>query len=245
MAEPSEYIVFVDESGTPVTHKPDPGFPIFSLQFVLVRKEDYSRQVVPDLIAFKLKHHGSDSTILHGKKIDAKEGDFRMLQDNRVFEEYVSDLDGIIGAAQVELFSAYFLHFEVAALESLTVHPYAYFMHVLLNEIEERIASAGSRTVCRVVVESRKASDAEMKAAYEAYTVAFRSDRVEFELEFAEKSRNVIGLQLADLVAKPIAKFCLDPARSNQEWPTVSTKVTCMLNLTSEIPFRLGISPLL
>lgn len=123
MVEPSEYIVFVDESGTPVTQKPDPGFPIFSLQFVLVRKDVYSHQIVPELVAFKLKHHGSDSTILHGKKIDAKDGEFRMLQDNKVFEEYVSDLDGIIREAKMELFSAYFLHFEVAGLDSLQVHP--------------------------------------------------------------------------------------------------------------------------
>ena len=245
MVQPSEYIVFVDESGTPVTHKPDLGFPIFSLQFVLVRKDVYAHQIVPELIAFKLKHHGSDSTILHGKNIDAKDGEFRMLQDSAVFREYVSDLDKIIAKAQMQLFSAYFLHHEVAALSSLTVHPYAYFMHVLLNEIEAKIAKEGVKTVCRVVVESRKQSDAEMRAAYESYKVAFRSDRVEFELEFAEKSKNVLGLQVADLVAKPIARYCLDSTKPGQEWPTVSTKVSCMLNLSTQIPFRLGRSPLL
>jgi hypothetical protein len=245
MAQPSDYIVFVDESGTPVTHKPDLGYPIFSLQFVLVRKDVYSHQIVPELISFKMKHHGSDATILHGKKIDAKDGEFRILQDSAVFHEYVSDLDQIIGKAQMQLFSAYFLHHEVASLSSITVHPYAYFMHVLLNEIEAKIAKDGVKTVCRVVVESRKASDAEMQAAYESYKLAFRSDRVEFELEFAEKSRNVLGLQVADLVAKPIARYCLDSTKPGQEWPTVSTKVSCMLNLSADVPFRLGTSTLL
>lgn len=244
MVQPSEYIVFVDESGTPVTHKPDLGFPIFSLQFVLIRKDAYSRQIVPDLIAFKLKHHGSDSTVLHGKNIDAKDGEFRMLQDSAIFSEYVADLDGVIGRAEMTLFSAYFLHHEVAGLNSLQVHPYAYFMHVLLNEIEALIAIDESKTLCRVVVESRKSSDAQMKAAYEAYKEAFRSDRVDFELEFAEKSRNVLGLQIADLVAKPIARYCLDSSKPSPEWPTVSKKVECILNLTSEMPFRLGSSPL-
>lgn len=245
MVQPSEYIVFVDESGTPVTHKPDPGFPIFSLQFVLVRKDVYSHQIVPEFIAFKLKHHGSDSTILHGKNIDAKDGEFRILQDPAVFSEYVADLDGIIDRAEIKLFSAFFLHHEVAGLDSLQVHPYAYFMHVLLNEIESRIAIDEGKTLCRVVVESRKSSDAQMKAAYEAYKDAFRSDLVEFEFELAEKSRNVLGLQIADLVAKPIARYCLDSTKPGREWPTVSKKVECMLNLTEEMPFRLGSSPLL
>lgn len=101
MVQPSDYIVFVDESGTPVTHKPDLGFPIFSLQFVLVRKDAYAHQIVPDLIAFKLKHHGSDSTILHGKNIDAKDGEFRMLQDSTVCREYVADLDKDAGSLRV------------------------------------------------------------------------------------------------------------------------------------------------
>ncbi len=245
MVQPSDYIVFVDESGTPVTHKPDPDFPIFSLQFVLMRKDTYATQTEPEFKRFKVKHHGSDSVVLHGRKIDNKEGEFRILRNRALYSRYVWELDELIGASEIRLYSAFFLHLEIAKLGALKIHPYAYFMHELLNRIEKDIAVPGIRTSCEVFVESRRGSDAEMIEAYESYKAAFRTAQVEFELHLAEKSLNKIGLQIADLVAKPIARYCLNPLQPGPEWPTVSTKVEQMLNLTTNVPFRLGVSPLL
>jgi hypothetical protein len=245
MVKPSDYIVFVDESGTPVTHKPDPEFPIFSLQFVLVRKDTYAAQIEPEFRRFKLKHHGSYSVVLHGRKIDNKEDEFKFLRNRALYSRYVRELDELIGASEVRLYSAFFLHLEVAKLGTLKIHPYAYFMHELLNRIENEIAIPGVRTSCEVIVESRRGSDAEMLEAYGSYKAAFRTAQVEFELVLAEKSLNITGLQIADLVAKPIARYCLNPLQPVPEWPTVSTKVEQMLNLTKNVPFRLGVSPLL
>lgn len=241
----SDYIVFVDESGTPVTHKPDPQFPIFSLQFVLVRKDTYVTKIEPDFKRFKLKHHGSEAVVLHGRKIDNKEGEFRILRDRALYSRYVRELDTLIRASEIRLYSAFFLQLEVAKLGALTVHPYAYFMHELLNLIEQEVRVPGVRTRCEVVVESRRGSDAEMLDAYESYKAAFRTAEVEFELQLAEKSLNVIGLQVADLVAKPVARFCLNRMEPGQGWPTVSKKVVQILNLTENVPFRLGRAPLL
>lgn len=245
MVQPSEYIVFVDESGTPVTHKPDPQFPIFSLQFVLVRKDTYVAKIEPEFKKFKLRHHGSDAIVLHGRKIDSKEGEFRILRDRELYGRYVRELDTLIGSTDMRLYSAYFLQLEVAKLGALSVHPYAYFMHELLNLIEQEVRVPGVRTRCEVVVESRRGSDAEMLDAYESYKEAFRTAQVEFELQLAEKSLNVIGLQVADLVAKPVARFCLNRMEPGREWPTVSKKVVEILNLTGNVPFRLGRTPLL
>lgn len=245
MIASSDYIVFVDESGTPVTHKPDPQFPIFSLQFVLVSKDAYLTKIEPDFKRFKLEHHGSEAVVLHGRKIDNKEGEFRILRNRALYSRYVQELDTLIRASEIRLYSAFFLQLEVAKLGALTVHPYAYFMHELLSLIVQEVRVPGVRTRCEVVVESRRGSDAEMLDAYESYRAAFRTSEVEFEIQMAEKSLNVIGLQVADLVAKPIARYCLDPANPSQEWPTVSTKVSRILNLTAEIPFKLGSTPLL
>ena len=245
MVQPSEYIVFVDESGTPVTHKPDPDFPIFSLQFVLVRKASYAAEIEPNFRRFKIKHHGSDSVVLHGRKIDQKEGDFSFLRDRVIYRNYVQELDELIGVSDVRLYSAYFLQNEVSKLAALTVHPYAYFMHELLDLIKQEIKVPGVPTRCEVVVESRRGLDEEMLAAYESYKSAFKTAQVEFELQLVEKSFNVVGLQFADLVAKPVARYCLEPSEQRPEWPTVSKKVVKMLNLTDEVPFRLGMAPLL
>lgn len=245
MLERSEFIVFVDESGTPATRKPDQSFPIFSLQMVLVQKHAYAHQIVPAFTAFKLRHHGTDSVVLHGRKIDGKEGEFQILQDPSVRKTYIEELSQIIAKCECKLYSAFYLHDDLVAQNSIINHPYGFFMQTLLSDIEKVVSIPGRRVSCRVIVESRKDLDAEMIHAYRGYQQATSQSQVEFELEIIDKARNSIGLQLADLVAKPIARYCLDITNPPKEWSTIKNKVESMRNLTQDLVFRIGEHPLL
>ena len=42
----SDFIIFADESGSPVLEGPDPTFPVFVLNCVLVSKVDYADRIV-------------------------------------------------------------------------------------------------------------------------------------------------------------------------------------------------------
>ena len=189
MVGDSEYIIFVDESGTPMTTKVDKDFPIFSLQFLVIKKLDYSRIAVPAIVWFKLKHHGSDSMIIE--------------------------------------------------------KPYALFLHRLLNDVAKLVRlDGGFKTRCRVVIESRGGEDAQILSSFEAYKGKLATSLVEFELEMVSKERNLPGLQLADLVALPVAKSCIPGAKASKSWATVAKKVAQKIDLTSELRFRLNESRL-
>jgi hypothetical protein len=43
----SDFIIFADESESPVLEGPDPTFPIFVLNCVMVAKTDYADRIVP------------------------------------------------------------------------------------------------------------------------------------------------------------------------------------------------------
>lgn len=246
MVGDSEYIIFVDESGTPMTTRVDKDFPIFSLQFLVIKKLDYSRIAVPAIVSFKMKHHGSDSIILHGSRIRRREGDFEFLNRRLVAEPYYQDLDDAIQSVPMHLFSAFYLHGEVARLESMIIEkPYALFLNRLLNEVAKLVLlDVGFKTRCRVVIESRGHEDAEMLASFEAYKGASAASLVEFELEMVSKERNLVGLQLADLVALPVAQSCIPGAKASKSWATVAKKVVQKMDLTNELRFRLNESQL-
>ena len=246
MVGDSEYIIFVDESGTPMTTKVDKDFPIFSLQFLVIKKLDYSRIAVPAIVWFKLKHHGSDSIILHGSRIHRREGDFEFLNKRSGSEFYYQDLDKAIDGIPMQLFSAFYLHNDVSRLDSMIIEkPYALFLHRLLNDVAKLVRlDGGFKTRCRVVIESRGGEDAQILSSFEAYKGKLATSLVEFELEMVSKERNLPGLQLADLVALPVAQSCIPGAKASKSWATVAKKVAQKIDLTSELRFRLNESRL-
>ena len=65
----SEYLVFVDESGSPTMGNIDPQYPLFVLAFFIVKKNDYVGHITPAVQHFKFKHFGHDQVILHERDI--------------------------------------------------------------------------------------------------------------------------------------------------------------------------------
>ena len=241
MVADSEYIIFVDESGTPMTTKIDEDFPIFSLQFLVIKKADYAEIATSRMSRFKMQHHGSDSIILHGSSIQRREGDFEFLNQRDIANRYYEELDEVIDAIPMQLYSAFYLHRDVSLLESMVVEkPYALFMHRLLSQVLEKVRCEGhEQSRCRVVIESRRDEDAHMLASFEEYKTVFPSSDVDFELEMVPKERNLTGLQLVDLVAMPVAQSCSPGAKESKSWATVSKKVAKIIDLTKDLAFKL------
>ena len=53
----------------------------------------------------------------------------------------------------------------------------------------------------------------------------YKSEKLNFEIVFADKKSNSAGLQLADLVARPIGLSVLRPEQSNRAFDAVKSKL--------------------
>ena len=84
----------------------------------------------------------------------------------------------------------------------------------------------------RLVAEARgKREDSELQLAFlrvvndgTYYIPASRFRKIQFRLEFVPKAMNVIGTQMADLAAYPIARHVLSPKRPNPAFEMIKTK---------------------
>ena len=56
MADFSDYIVYVDESGDHGLQRIDPNFPVFGLSFCIFKKADYTEQIVPAVQDLKFRY---------------------------------------------------------------------------------------------------------------------------------------------------------------------------------------------
>ncbi len=91
----NDYIVFIDESGSPVLDPIDPDYPIFVLVFCVVKKDVYTNAIQPAFKRLKFKYFGHDMTALHSHAIRKPKGEYDFLQDARLREAFLNDLTAL------------------------------------------------------------------------------------------------------------------------------------------------------
>ena len=202
--------VYIDESGDH-TYRDTENLSTryLALTGVVVDRAHYDESIVPTLNALKRKHFVGDSVILHREDILRRKGWFRVLLDPARAAAWDDDLVEFVGDLRAQLFTVVIdkgAHRQ--AYGSVAFHPYHYALEALLWSIRGYLRSRGAQA--DVFAEARgKREDAELMLAYrelctrgtsygsaEAYRTAFPGD----ELSVHRKARNIVGLQIADLL---------------------------------------------
>ena len=225
------WIVHADESGSPDLHRVDPHFPVFAVAFCLSTMPDYVQEVVPAVSELKLKHFGHDAVVLHEYDIRRGKSPFAFAADD-ARREFMEDLADCIAVAPVRFVASlvdkrlvppqlapwldgYGICFE---------HGKGRIAEVLLNER----TLPGRDGAVSIVAESRgKREDHRLRDVFEALDEAGNEgdEGIHFELVIAEKALNLPGMQLADLVAHPIARRYLEPDQPNRAWDVIRDKL--------------------
>jgi hypothetical protein len=225
----SDYIVYVDESGDHSLDSINPDYPLFVLAFCVFPKTAYIRQVVPDLQAFKFDHFGHDMAVLHEHEIRKREGDFSFLMLAERRERFLAGLNQIIVAAPFTIIAAVVhkqLHKDFCKTPG---NPYHLAMTFGLEQLHQFLASKGQAgTTTHVVFEARgKREDNEMELEFRRVCdgANARREHLPFVAIIVPKSCNSVGLQLADLVARPVGRHVLDPKQPNRAWDMLEPKI--------------------
>ena len=76
----SDYAIFVDESGDHSLTSIDHDYPIFVLEFCILRTDHYIQDILPKVHAFKFEHFGHDLVVLHEHEIRKQKRPFGFLR---------------------------------------------------------------------------------------------------------------------------------------------------------------------
>lgn len=235
MAEYSDYVVYVDESGDHSLTSIDADFPVFSLSFCIVKKDDYIGKVVPSVQALKFKYWGHDSVVLHEHEIRKSKGDFTfLLTDKAVREAFYEGLNQIMVDAPITIIASVIDKLKLTKKYPKPWNPYELALHFYLERLLMFLIDMGQvGKRVHVVFECRgKAEDADLELAFRRIVDGANTwgwvnrdfSAMEFEPKFAKKSVNSTGLQLADLTARPIAIKTLRPTQANRAYDVILTK---------------------
>lgn len=225
-------IVYLDETGDHSLELIDEQFPIFGVVMFVCDTDYYIDTLVPTVTRLKFKYFNHEGAILHSRDIRRAQGDFRFLRDKDIRHQFYEDINAIMGESQYELIGAFIkkqLHKERYGMAAL--HPYDLAMKFAMERLQRLLRDAGQTEVL-VVAESRgKKEDNELELSFrriaDTGTEYIRSDlfqQIDFQLEFRQKEKNLVGTQLADLVAYPIARHLIDKDKENPAFDIVKPK---------------------
>ncbi|MCM2565807.1 DUF3800 domain-containing protein [Janthinobacterium kumbetense] len=227
----SSYIVYVDESGDHGMLKADDNYPMFVLAFCVFHKRYYTDTVVPTLEKFKFKHFGHDLVVLHEHEIRKEKGDFNFFASRDEKVQFLTELTEIIETSNFVLISCAIDKNQLRDKAGVQSHPYHLALGFCLETLYEFLQEKGQEErLTHVVFERRgKKEDNELELEFRRMCDGANKigRRLPFDIVFADKKVNSSGLQLADLVARPVGMRVLKPLQENRAFSVLKRKFYC------------------
>ncbi|MFM0341829.1 DUF3800 domain-containing protein [Paraburkholderia fungorum] len=227
----SNFVVYVDESGDHGMQTLDANYPVFVLAFCVFYKRHYSEKVVPALHKFKFNHFGHDLVVLHEHEIRKEKGDFRFFVNREHKQQFICELTGIIELSNFILISCVIDKIRLRERGDADNNPYHLALGFCLETLYEFLQEKNQDgALTHVVVECRgKKEDNELELEFRR--ICDGANRLgislPFDVIFADKKVDSPGLQLADLVARPVGMSVIRPGQENRAFEVLKRKFYC------------------
>ena len=227
------YVLYLDECGDQNLSGFDPQFPIFTLCGVVV-SEEQDKLLADRINSLKMDIWNNTNIILHSRDIRKCQNGFEVLFDLEVKKHFLESVNAILG-------DDIYIIICCAILKEPYIRQYGKLNDVYglsLSYIMERVVfyldSVGKDNIeLRTVIERRgKKEDKSLLNYYNQLldrgTYWVNGDRMRryfkrFDMRW--KSENIVGLQVADLVAYPITRHVLNPNGVNLAYDVLKKNI--------------------
>ena len=217
MSDYSDYIVYVDESGDHSMTSVDSDYPVFVLAFCIFNKHSYSVNAVPKLKELKFRHFGHDMIILHENEIRRDKGVFSKLRTKEKKQAFIEELTDIIDQEFFTIIASVIKKDDLKSTYQRYDNPYHLALTYCLERTYRYLSELGEADkMTHVVVEQRGLrEDNELELEFRRVCSGsnYLAKALPFQIILANKQSNSAGLQLADLVARPIGLSVIKPER--------------------------------
>lgn len=225
---PGDYIVYVDESGDHGLESIDPQYPVFVLAFCIFERGAYATQVVPEMLRFKFEHFGHDQVILHEHDIKKAKGAFRFLTNAAKRDAFMNGLNALLAAAPFTIVAVVIRKKHLIDRYTRPENPYMLAMEFGLERVCTFLRERGQTgRLTHFVFERRGArEDTELELEFRRVSSGANPtcSQVPVEIIMTDKKAVSTGLQIADLVARPIGIHVLRPQQPNRAYDIIEMK---------------------
>lgn len=212
-------IVYLDETGDHSLDKIDTNFPVFALVMLIIESEEYIGKLVPMTYRLKMDCFGDEGVIIHSRDIRRAQGDFGFLTNPKAKEEFYRRINEIIEVCDFKVVSVV-IHKtnHKQRYGAWALSPYDLSLEFALERLLICLEEHKQDNVTIVAEARGKKEDDDLHLKFlkivtngTDYYGAERFKKIDFRLVFREKKMNIVGTQIADLVAYPTARKVLNP----------------------------------
>lgn len=227
----SDYIVYVDESGDHALQNINANYPVFVLAFCIFHKRYYADTVITALQKLKFKYFGHDIVIFHEREIRKEIDPFNIFRNKAAHQLFMADLTQLITAHNFILISCVIDKQKLIQKYQQAENPYHLALGMCLENLYSFLKEKNQEDkITHIVVERRgKKEDNELELEFRRVCdgANWFNQKLPFQIQFADKKTNSAGLQLADLVARPIGVHVIKPEQPNRAFNILEEKFYC------------------
>lgn len=198
------------------------------LAFCIFRIDHYVDHVVPTMQRLKFDYFGHDMVVLHERDIRRELPPFNLLLNSDVRSRFLTR-DELITSSRFGIVATVIRKYDFRERRGTQMSPYEVALEFGLErvflQLQDR-GQVGRKTF--VVFEGRgRNEDKELELAFRRILDTTKYVGLAQTLEFlcVEKKINSSGLQIADLVARPIGIHDLRPKQPNHAWSVLEKKL--------------------
>ncbi|WP_149274970.1 DUF3800 domain-containing protein [Pareuzebyella sediminis] len=228
-----KYILFIDESGDHGLVNLDPNFPVFLLCGMLVSEPNYV-SLRDEINVIKRGFWNNKTVILHSRDIRKCEKEFQILFDLKLKQQFYEQLNEVITSSNYTVFaSAIRKDRYIRTYGKLSNDVYELALSFIIERCVFFLDSiADNEKELEIIIEKRgKKEDKKLDEHFQrllargtGYVGADRLNALNVAISFIDKKENINGLQMADLLAYPIARFVIDKNRANPAFDLLEPK---------------------
>lgn len=229
----NQYYLFLDECGDQNLSSFDPSFPVFTLCGIIVSQEQLD--VLSDKInALKREFWGDKKIIFHSRDIRKCQNGFEIFFDIDVKRRFYERINCILGDNVYVIICCSILKEpyirQYGRLNDVYGQSLSYIMErtvFYLDSLSKDNIHLATIVECRGKKEDKALLDYYNKVS-DRGTYWVTSERIKKyfkEFEMKRKSENLVGLQIADLVAYPITRHVLDENEVNLAFDVVKENI--------------------
>lgn len=225
--------MFIDESGDHGLANIDKQYPVFVLCGVIIERGAYE-ELKNQFNTLKERYWGGKKVIFHSRDIRKCDKEFSILLNIGLKNEFYSQLNNIIQSIPYTIVSSV-VHKEeyIKKYGKIGQDIYGISLSFLLERgVFYLDKNCKDTKETYVVIERRgQKEDDNLSSHFQKVTsrgtffvTPNRFTSYGFRCHFRHKKEDVVGLQLADLIAYPIATHCIDPERANPAFELIEPK---------------------
>lgn len=223
-------VMFLDESGDHSLEKIDASYPMFVLAGCIFDYETYSSVDEITVNNFKTKYCSGNGVILRSYDVRKQKGDFSFLVDKHKRDLFYEELNGLLKSLNFTVIAAAIDKTQLKKQYTDPDNPYHLCLRFILERAIMHLGKSGEKMALRI--ESREThNDKKLAQVYEdfrkqdhSYFTAQEIQSKIVDLSFNQKTQNIAGMQIADLVAYPIGRWVIDRLKENKPFEVIQTK---------------------